>query len=177
MNLIRSWRPFVTRNVRERKLFPIGVLFNNIYSKKPQNTMKFKRRPGEFKQECVLSESYTADDALPPILPACCQLACLLLETLLVTRDFFFPGKFVREPICLWWEAFVEPWYCWQDGASSVAAAVGPMIQPNFTSRGTEWMTGFFIYLFIVCSITGSNTTCLITSTMLNISYTDRYKL
>jgi hypothetical protein len=33
--------------------------------------MKFNRRHGEFEQGCVLSESYTATDALPPILPAC----------------------------------------------------------------------------------------------------------
>jgi hypothetical protein len=32
--------------------------------------MKFKRRHGEFEQGYVLSESYTATDALPPILPA-----------------------------------------------------------------------------------------------------------
>jgi hypothetical protein len=56
--------------------------------------MKFNRRHGEFKQGCVLSERYTATDALPPILPACrqplCWLACSLLETLFITRDFFF---------------------------------------------------------------------------------------
>jgi hypothetical protein len=44
--------------------------------------MKFKRRHGEFEQGCVLSESYTATDALPLILPACCQpllLACMFV--------------------------------------------------------------------------------------------------
>jgi hypothetical protein len=56
--------------------------------------MKFKRRLGEFEQGCVMSESYTATDALPPILPACRQP---LLP--FITQDFFF-GKFVREPIC-----------------------------------------------------------------------------
>jgi hypothetical protein len=71
--------------------------------------MKFKRRHGEFKQGCVISESYTATNALPPtnhlsrrysqlIANRCCRLACSLLETPFVTRDFFF-GKFVREPI------------------------------------------------------------------------------
>jgi hypothetical protein len=50
-----------------------GVLFNNTFKKTPQNPMKFKRRHGEFEQGCVLSESYTATDALPPILPACDQ--------------------------------------------------------------------------------------------------------
>jgi hypothetical protein len=103
-NLIRSWRPFVTRNVRKPKLlWSHGVLFNNIL-KKPQNTMKFKRRHGEFEQGCVLSESYTATDALLPILPACCQP--LLPACMFVTRDtvryprLFFSGKFVCEPIC-----------------------------------------------------------------------------
>jgi hypothetical protein len=52
----------------------------------------------------VLSESYTATDALPPILPACSQP--LLPACVFVTRDtvrhprLFFYGKFVREPIC-----------------------------------------------------------------------------
>jgi hypothetical protein len=57
-NLIRSWRPFVTRNVRKPKL-------------------------------CVLSDSYTATDALPPILPACRQPLLPSLETPFVTRDLF----------------------------------------------------------------------------------------
>jgi hypothetical protein len=35
----------------------------------------------------------------------------------------------------------------------------------------------YFFYLFMVCSITGNNTTCLIANTMLNISYTDHYIL
>jgi hypothetical protein len=64
--------------------------------------MKFKTRRGEFEQGCVLSESYTATDALPPILPACRQP--LLPTCVFVTRDtvrhrrfFFFFGKFVRD--------------------------------------------------------------------------------
>jgi hypothetical protein len=57
--------------------------------------MKFKRRHGEFEQGCVLSESYTATDALPPILPACRQP--LLPACVFVTRDVFFYGKFVRD--------------------------------------------------------------------------------
>jgi hypothetical protein len=66
--------------------------------------MKFKRRQGEFEQGCVRSESYTATDALPPILPACRQP--LLPACVFVTRDTnsspetFFFGKFVLEPIC-----------------------------------------------------------------------------
>jgi hypothetical protein len=47
--------------------------------------MKFNRRHGEFEQECVLSESYTATDALRPILPACHQP--LLPACVFVTRD------------------------------------------------------------------------------------------
>jgi hypothetical protein len=35
--------------------------------------MKFKRRNGVFEQGYVLSKSYIATDALPPILPACRQ--------------------------------------------------------------------------------------------------------
>jgi hypothetical protein len=74
--------------------------------------MKFKRRHGEFEQGCVLSESYTATDALPPILPACRQPllpACVFVtrDTVLNLRHFLF-GKFVREPICSWREAFVN---------------------------------------------------------------------
>jgi hypothetical protein len=47
--------------------------------------MKFKRRHGEFEQGCVLSKSYTATDALLPILPACRQP--LLPACVFVTRD------------------------------------------------------------------------------------------
>jgi hypothetical protein len=66
--------------------------------------MKFKRRHGEFEQGCVLSETYTATDGLPPILPACHQLllpACVFVtrDTIRHPRHFLF-GKFVREPIC-----------------------------------------------------------------------------
>jgi hypothetical protein len=63
--------------------------------------MKFKRRRGEFEQGCVLSESYTAIDALPPILPACHQPS--LPACVFITRDtvrhprLFFSGKFVRD--------------------------------------------------------------------------------
>jgi hypothetical protein len=105
-NLIRSWRPFFTRNVRKPKLF------NNIYIYKPQNTLKFKRGHGEFEQGCVLSESYTATDALPQILPVGGQP--LLLACVFITRDIvrhprrFLFGKFVREPICSWCETFVN---------------------------------------------------------------------
>jgi hypothetical protein len=60
--------------------------------------MKFKRRHGEFEQGCVLSESYTATDALPPILPACRQP--LLLACVFVTQDTVrYPRRFCSE-IC-----------------------------------------------------------------------------
>jgi hypothetical protein len=70
---------FVNRN-----FFGSMVSYLIIY-KKPQNTMKFKRRHGEFEQRCVMSESYTANDALPPILPACRQP--FLPASVFVTRD------------------------------------------------------------------------------------------
>jgi hypothetical protein len=66
--------------------------------------MKFKRMNSEFEQGCLLSESYTATDAFPPILPAYRQP--LLPACVFVTRDTvrhprrFIFGKFVREPIC-----------------------------------------------------------------------------
>jgi hypothetical protein len=64
--------------------------------------MKFKRRHGEFEQGCVLSESYTATYALPPILTACRQPllpACVFVtrDTVRHPRSFSF-GKFVRKP-------------------------------------------------------------------------------
>jgi hypothetical protein len=111
-NLIRSWRPFVTQNVRKPKLlWSHSVLFNNIL-KKPQNTMKFKRRHREFKQRCVLSESYTATDALPVILPAFRQPllpACVFVTRDTVTQDVFcsenlFVNWFVRDERHSWTE-------------------------------------------------------------------------
>jgi hypothetical protein len=56
--------------------------------------MKFKRRHGEFEQGCVLSESYTATDTLPLILPACHQQlspACVFVsrDTVRHPRLFF----------------------------------------------------------------------------------------
>jgi hypothetical protein len=68
--------------------------------------MKFKNRHGKFEQGCVLSESYTATDTLPLILPACPQP--LLPACVFVTRDtvrhprlFFsenlFVNRFVRD--------------------------------------------------------------------------------
>jgi hypothetical protein len=85
---------FVNRNY----FCPI-VSYLIIY-KKPQNTMKFKRRHGEFEQGCVLSESYTVTDALPLIPSACRQP--LLLACVFITRDTvrhlrLFFGKFVRD--------------------------------------------------------------------------------
>jgi hypothetical protein len=69
--------------------------------------MKFKRRHGEFEQGCVLSESYTATDALSPILPACRQP--LLPACVFVTRHTVrHPRRFFFRKICSWWEAFVN---------------------------------------------------------------------
>jgi hypothetical protein len=62
--------------------------------------MKFNRRHGEFEQGYVLSESYTATDALPPILPVCRQP--LLPACVFVTRDT------VRHPIRLLFGKFVR---------------------------------------------------------------------
>jgi hypothetical protein len=67
--------------------------------------MKFKRRHGEFKQRCVLSESYTTD-ALPPILSACRQP--LLPACVFVTRDIaHHPKRFFVPKICSWTDLFV----------------------------------------------------------------------
>jgi hypothetical protein len=61
--------------------------------------MKFKRRHGELEQECVLSESYRATDALPPILPAFRQP--LLPACVFVTRDTVrHPTTFFVRKIC-----------------------------------------------------------------------------
>jgi hypothetical protein len=61
--------------------------------------MKFNRRHGEFEQGCVLSESYTATDALPPILSACRQP--LLPTCVFVTRDTLcHPRRFFFRKIC-----------------------------------------------------------------------------
>jgi hypothetical protein len=69
--------------------------------------MKSKRRNGKFEQGCVLSESYTATDALLPILPACRQPllpACVFIarDTIRHPRLFFpenlFVVRGVREP-------------------------------------------------------------------------------
>jgi hypothetical protein len=71
--------------------------------------MKFKRRHGEFEQGCVLSECYTATDALPPILPAGRQP--LLPACMFITRDTvrcqrlfcsenLFVNQFVQDERC-----------------------------------------------------------------------------
>jgi hypothetical protein len=58
--------------------------------------MKFKRRNRECGQGYVLNESYTATEALPPILPACRQP--LLPACVSVTRDTFrHPRRFFSE--------------------------------------------------------------------------------
>jgi hypothetical protein len=62
--------------------------------------MKFKRRHSEFEQGCVLSESYTATDALPPILPACCQPllpACVFVIQDVFVSENLFVSRFVPD--------------------------------------------------------------------------------
>jgi hypothetical protein len=132
-NLIRSWRPFITRNVRKPKLF---ILFNNIL----KTTKQWNAREGtanssrdvywaKVTQQLTLTCRYSQ-----LVANSCCWLACSLLETPFITRDFFFRtiyswwvafvNRFVRdemrswtdlfvmrgfrEPICSWWEAFVN---------------------------------------------------------------------
>jgi hypothetical protein len=72
--------------------------------------MKFKRKHGVFEQGCVLSESYTATDALLPILPVCRQPllpACVFVTR--DTRDVFcsenlYPNRFFRDVMRSWTE-------------------------------------------------------------------------
>jgi hypothetical protein len=111
-NLIRSWRPFVTWNVYKLNFFGIMVSYLIIYIKK-HKTIKFKRRHGKFEQGCLLSESYTATDALLPILPACHQPllpACVFItwDAIRHPRRFLF-GKFVCDERRSWTEV---PLYC-----------------------------------------------------------------
>jgi hypothetical protein len=96
---------FISRNF-------FGPTVSYLLIHKLQNTMKFKRRHGKLEQGCVQSESHTATDALPPILPACRQPllpACVFIawDTVCHPRCFLF-RKFVHEPICSWWEAFMN---------------------------------------------------------------------
>jgi hypothetical protein len=68
--------------------------------------MKFKRRHGEYEQGCVLSESYTATDALPPILPGCRQQ--LLPACVFVTRDTVrHPRHLFFRKMCSWTDLLV----------------------------------------------------------------------
>jgi hypothetical protein len=121
-NLIRSWRPFVTRNVRKPKLCVLRKSYTATDSHPPilpacrQPLLppcvfvtrdvyffgKFVRKP----KLCLLSESYTATDSHPPILPACRQPllpACVFVtrDTVRHPRHFFsenlFVNRFVRD--------------------------------------------------------------------------------
>jgi hypothetical protein len=81
---------------REEMLFLIIIIVILVIV---WNTMKFKRRYGEFEQGCVSSKSYTAPDALLPTLPACRQP--FLPACVIVTRHRSSPETlFVREQIC-----------------------------------------------------------------------------
>jgi hypothetical protein len=101
-NLIRSWRPFVTRNVRKPKLFYIILLY--IY----KNTTQWNSREGKANssrdvhwakviQQLTLSRRYSQ-----LVANRCCRLAWSLLETPFVTRNVFcsenlFVNRFVRD--------------------------------------------------------------------------------
>jgi hypothetical protein len=93
---------FVNRNYFS--FFGPMVSYLIIYIK-PQNTMKFKRRQGEFEQGCVTSESNTATDALPPILPACRKP--LLPACVFVTRDTIRHPRLFFWKICSWTDLFL----------------------------------------------------------------------
>jgi hypothetical protein len=71
--------------------------------------MKLKRRHGEFKQGCVLSQRLPATDSCAdtlslPLLPGC---VFVIRETVRHPRRFLL-GKSVREPNCSWTGAFVN---------------------------------------------------------------------
>jgi hypothetical protein len=102
--------------------------------------MKFKRRHGEIEQGCVLSESYTATGALPPILPACrqrcCRLACSLRETPFVTRGVFcsenlFVNRFVREPRFHWTSSYTL----------SLPPPLSPLVTKGHVVTERDWET------------------------------------
>jgi hypothetical protein len=105
-NLIRSWRPFVTRNVRKPKLlWSHGVLFNNIQK---NHKTQWNSREGtanssrvvyraKVTQQLTLSRRYSQ-----PVANRCWRLECSILETPFVTRDGFFFRK-----ICSWTDLFV----------------------------------------------------------------------
>jgi hypothetical protein len=105
-NLIRSWRPFITRNVRKPKLlWSHGVLFNNVLK---IHKTQWNSREGtanssrdvywaNFTQQLTLSRRYSQ-----LVANHCCRLACSLLDTPFVTRDSFFFRK-----ICSWTDLFV----------------------------------------------------------------------
>jgi hypothetical protein len=100
-NSVRSWMPFVTRNVRKPKLlWSHCVLFNNILKnhKTQWNSREVTANSSrdvywaKVIHQLTLSRRYSQ-----LVTNRCCRIACSLLETPFVTRDFFF-GKFVREP-------------------------------------------------------------------------------
>jgi hypothetical protein len=113
------------------------ILFNNIF-KKSQNTIKFKRRHSEFEQGCVLSESYKATDALPPIFPACRQP--LLPACMFITRDTvrhpslfclenLFVNRFVHDERRSWTE--VPPYFSFQLSLSFCQCPILPHSSPT----------------------------------------------
>jgi hypothetical protein len=121
-NLIHSWRPFVTRNVRKPKLF-----FPYI-KKKPQTTMKFKRRHGEFEQRCVLSQSYASTDALPPpnLSPTVVTGLRFRYSRHRLWPETFLFGKFIRDERGSWTEVplYVSEHYRKNNGILSDVAPI-----------------------------------------------------
>jgi hypothetical protein len=97
--------PWLLENVKTKTLLLLH--FNTV---EPQFThlihswRPFVTRNVRKLKLCVLSESYTATDALLLILPACRQLlllACVFVTRDTITRDFFF------WKICPWTDLFV----------------------------------------------------------------------
>jgi hypothetical protein len=104
-NLIRSWRLFVTRNVQKPNLlWSNSVLFNNILKNhktqwnSSEGTANWSRDMywAKVTQQLTLSRWYSQ-----LVANRCSRLACLLLETPFVTRDFVF------SEICSWTDLFV----------------------------------------------------------------------
>jgi hypothetical protein len=133
--------------------------------------MKFKGRHGKFEQGCVLSESYTATDALPPILPACRQP--LLSACVFVTRDAvrhprrFFPPenlfvyRFVRDERRSWTEVplYFTVQVCGPNYTNSAefTTFVEAMVNPALPSRYLILRASFYPcnkqILFVWCTV------------------------
>jgi hypothetical protein len=89
--LIRSWRPFITWNVHKLKLlWSRGVLFNNIYKKTQLNSREGMANLSSDVYWAKVTQQLTLYCRYSQLVAnRCCRLACSLLETPFVTRDFF----------------------------------------------------------------------------------------